>query len=70
MPKFRIYVPVMADDVYEVEAENKEEARKMYEEGLDYEHFIHTTQEFILRRTQDMDTSTVFNAEIDIEECS
>ncbi len=64
MPTFRIYVPVIADDVYEVEAENKEEARKMYEEGLDYEHFIHTTD------PQDMDTSTVFNAEIDIEECS
>ena len=64
MSKFRIYVPVIADDVYEVEAENKEEARKMYEEGLDWEYFIETTD------PHDMDTSTVFNAEIDIEECS
>ena len=62
MSKFRIYVPVIADDVYEVEAESKEEAHKMYEEGLDWEHFIHTTD------PQDMDTTTVFNAEIEIEE--
>ena len=62
MPKFRSYVPVVADDVYEVEAASEEDARKMYEDGLDYEHFIETTD------PQDMDTSTVFNAEIDIEE--
>ena len=62
MPKFRIYVPVIADDVYEVEAESKEAAREMYEEGLNYEHFIETTD------PQDMDTTTVFNAEIEIEE--
>ena len=62
MPKFRIYVPVVADDVYEVEAENKEAAHKMYEEGLDWEQFIETTD------PRDMDTTTVFNAEIEIEE--
>ena len=50
MPKFRIYVPVVADDVYEVEAASEEDARKMYEDGLDYEHFIETTD------PQDMDT--------------
>ena len=57
MPKFRIYVPVIADDVYEVEAASKEDARQMYEDGLDYEHFIHTT-----------DPSDMVNVEIDIEE--
>ena len=44
MPKYRIYIPVTAEDVYEVEAENIEEARKYYDEyGLDYDHFVHTT---------------------------
>ena len=44
MPMYRIYIPVIAEDVYEVEAENKEEARKYVDEvGLDYEQFIHTT---------------------------
>ena len=62
MPKFRIYVPVIADDVYEVQADSKEAAHKMYEEGLNYEHFIETTD------PMDMDTTTVFNAEIEIEE--
>ena len=62
MPKFRIYVPVIADDVYEVDAANKEEARQMYEDGLDYEHFIHTTD------PHDMDENAVYTPKIDIEE--
>lgn len=62
MPKFRIYVPVVADDVYEVEAASAEDAREMYENGLDYEHFVHTTD------PSDMDTSQVYNPEIEIEE--
>ena len=62
MPKFRIYVPVIADDVYEVEVDSMEDALEMYEEGLNYENFIETTD------PHDMDTTTVFNAEIEIEE--
>ena len=63
MPKYRIYVPVKADDVYEVEAESKEEARKYVDEiGLDYEHFIHTTD------PEEMEVDKVYNPEIDIEE--
>ena len=63
MPKYRIYVPVIAEDVYEVEAENKEEASKYYyEHGLDYEHFVHTTD------PEEMDVTKVYNPKIDIEE--
>ena len=63
MPKYRIYVPVKAQDVYEVEAESIEEARKYVDEyGLDYEHFIHTTD------THDMDENAVYTPKIDIEE--
>ena len=63
MPKYRIYVPVKADDVYEVEAESKKEARKYVDEiGLDYEHFIHTTD------PEEMEVDKVYNPEIDIEE--
>ena len=43
MPKFRIYVPVRADDIYEVECENREAAVAMWEEGLNYEDFRGTT---------------------------
>jgi hypothetical protein len=63
MPKYRIYIPVIAEDVYEVEAESKEEARKYYDEyGLDYENFVHTTD------TEEMDIDKVYNPKIDIEE--
>tara|TARA_B100001123_G_C14715685_1_gene790992 strand:+ start:431 stop:631 length:201 start_codon:yes stop_codon:yes gene_type:complete len=63
MPKYRIYIPVIADDVYEVEAESVEEARKYYyEHGLDYEHFVHTTD------PEEMDVDRVYNPKIDIEE--
>ena len=64
MPKYRIYIPVKAEDVYEVEAESVEEARKYVDEyGLDYQHFIHTTD------THDMDENAVYTPKIDIEEC-
>ena len=53
---------VVADDVYEVEAASAEDAREMYETGLDYEYFVHTTD------PSDMDTSQVYNPEIEIEE--
>ena len=44
MPKYRIYIPVKAEDVYEIEAGSKEEARKYVDEvGLDYEQFMFTT---------------------------
>ena len=43
MPKFRIYVPVRADDIYEVECESREAAVAMWEEGLNYEDFRGTT---------------------------
>ena len=46
MPKFRIYVPVRADDIYEVECESKEAAEKMWEEGLNLEHFVGTTESY------------------------
>ena len=63
MPKYRIYIPVIADDVYEVEAESKEEARKYYyEHGLDYEHFVHTTN------TEEMDMDYYDYPKIHIEE--
>ena len=63
MPKYRIYIPVIADDVYEVEAESVEEARKYYDEyGLDMEHFVHTSD------TEEMDIDKVYNPKIDIEE--
>ena len=62
MPKYRIYVPVIADDVYEVECESEEAARKMWEDGLNYEHFRHTTD------SEDMDVKTVYSPDIDIEE--
>ena len=63
MPKYRIYVPVIAEDVYEVEAESKEEARKYIDEiGFDYEHFVHTTD------PEEMDVDKVYNPKIDIEE--
>tara|TARA_R100000008_G_scaffold75764_1_gene55198 strand:- start:28 stop:225 length:198 start_codon:yes stop_codon:yes gene_type:complete len=63
MPKYRIYVPVMAEDVYEVEAESKKEASKYYyEHGLDYDHFVHTTD------TRELDVTRVYNPKIDIEE--
>ena len=62
MPKYRIYVPVMAEDVYEVEAESKKEARKMYENGLDMEHFLHSTD------IEEMDVDKVYAPEIEIEE--
>ena len=62
MPKFRIYVPVIAEDVYEVDAESKEEARKIYENGLDYEQFVHTTD------PEEMEEDTVYNPKIEIEE--
>jgi hypothetical protein len=60
MPKFRIYVPVKADDIYEVECESKEAAEKMWEEGLDYGHFVGTTESY--------DYSDVKDIIIDIEE--
>ena len=63
MPTFRIYVPVIAEDVYEVEAESKEEARKYVDEyGLDFDHYVHTTD------TEEMDVDKVYNPKIDIEE--
>jgi len=43
MPKFRIYVPVKANDIYEVECESREDAIAMWEEGLNYEDFRGTT---------------------------
>jgi len=46
MPKFRIYVPVRADEIYEVECESKEAAEKMWEEGLNFEHFVGTTESY------------------------
>ncbi len=46
MPKFRIYVPVRANEIYEVECENKEAAEKMREEGLDHGHFVGTTESY------------------------
>jgi hypothetical protein len=46
MPKFRIYVPVLADDIYEVECESKEAAEKMWEKGLDSEYFVGTTESY------------------------
>ena len=46
MPKFRIYVPVRAHDIYEVECESKEAAEKMWEEGLNCEHFVGTTESY------------------------
>ena len=46
MPKFRIYVPVRADEIYEVECESKEAAEKMREEGLNFEHFVGTTESY------------------------
>ena len=62
MPKYRIYVPVIADDVYEVECESEEAARKMWEDGLNYEHFRYTTE------SEDMDVNTVYNPTIKVEE--
>ena len=46
MPKFRIYVPVKADDIYEVECESKEAAKKMWEEGLDSDNLVGTTESY------------------------
>ena len=46
MPKFRIYVPVLADEIYEVECESKEAAEKMWEEGLNFKHFVGTTESY------------------------
>ena len=46
MPKFRIYVPVRADEIYEVEWESKEAAEKMWEEGLNCEHLVDTTESY------------------------
>jgi len=46
MPKFIIYVPVLANDIYEVECESKEAAKKMYEDGLNFEHFVGTTESY------------------------
>ena len=46
MPKFRIYVPVRANEIYEVECESKEAAEKMWEEGLDHGHFVGTTESY------------------------
>ena len=46
MPKFRIYVPVRANEIYEVECESKEAAEKMWEEGLNFEHFVGTTESY------------------------
>jgi len=46
MPKFRIYVPVLADDIYEVECESKEAAEKIWEEGLAFEYFVGTTDSY------------------------
>ena len=46
MPKFRIYVPVKAVDIYEVECESKEAAKKMWEEGLDSEYLVGTTESY------------------------
>jgi hypothetical protein len=43
MPTFRIYVPVRAVDMYEVECESKEVAHKMYKNGLKEEYFVGTT---------------------------
>jgi len=46
MPKFRIYVPVLADDIYEVECESEEAAQKMYEDGLNRKNFVGTTDSY------------------------
>ena len=43
MPKYRIYVPVRAKDIYEVECESREAAVAMWEEGLNYEDFRGTS---------------------------
>jgi hypothetical protein len=63
MPKYRIYVPVIAEDVYEVECESEDAARKMWEDGIDMEHFVHTTE------GEEMEENNVYNTpEISIEE--
>ena len=45
MPKFVIHVPVLANEIYEVECESKEAAKKMYEDGLNFEHLVSTEVE-------------------------
>ena len=62
MPKYRMYVPVIADDVYEVVADSKEAARQMYDDGLNWEHWKHTTP------TAYIDPTSVYNPTIKVEE--
>lgn len=52
MPKYRIYVPMIFDDVYLVEASSAEEARKMWYRGeVSYEEsFLYSTD------TSELDT--------------